>query len=179
MKNKTTIATIAALISQLIFGLSFMFTKIALKSSSPLTVIANRYMVAFMRSDAENVIGQEERDTTLHQSVADGSQPFDDLTTQQVLAFEEAQGGSGYETEAVEINATHVYVTIGGTASVYYSINGGTAVEIDPASRMPVAVEIDPGDEIQFSCQNEAPDVVLNYYPTDASQQQAQQNNEL
>ena len=133
----------------------------------------------YMRSDAENVIGQEERDTTLHQSVADGSQPFDDLTTVAVLQFDEAQGGSGYETEAVEINATHVYVTIGGTASVYYSINGGTAVEIDPASRMPVVVEIDPGDEIQFSCQSEAPDVVLNYYPTDASQQQAQQNNEL
>ena len=133
----------------------------------------------YMRSDAENVIGQEERDTTLHQSVADGSQPFDDLTTQEVLAFEASQGGSGYETEAVEINATHVYVTIGGTASVYYSINGGTAVEITPASRMPVVVEIAPGDEIQFSCQDEAPDVVLNYYPTDASQQQAQQNNEL
>ena len=132
----------------------------------------------YMRSDAENVIGQEERDTTLHQSVADGSQPFDDLTTQVSVAFED-DGHGGYETEAVEINATHVYVTIGGTASVYYSINGGTAVEISPASRMPVVVEIDPGDEIQFSCQDEAPDVVLNYYPTDASQQQAQQNNEL
>ena len=47
-KNKAATATLAALGAQVIFGFSFMFTKIALKSSSPLTVIANRYMVAFI-----------------------------------------------------------------------------------------------------------------------------------
>lgn len=41
-------ATLAALGAQVIFGFSFMFTKIALESASPMTVIANRYMVAFL-----------------------------------------------------------------------------------------------------------------------------------
>lgn len=48
MKNKTVSATIAALAAQIIFGFSFMFTKIALKSASPLTVIADRYIMAFI-----------------------------------------------------------------------------------------------------------------------------------
>ena len=48
MKNKTILATLAALGAQVIFGFSFMFTKIALGSASPLTVIADRYIVAFV-----------------------------------------------------------------------------------------------------------------------------------
>ncbi len=49
MKNsKVILATLAALTAQLIFGFSFMFTGIALKNASPMTVIANRYMVAFL-----------------------------------------------------------------------------------------------------------------------------------
>lgn len=48
MKNKTVSATIAALTAQVIFGFSFMFTKIALGYASPITVIADRYMVAFI-----------------------------------------------------------------------------------------------------------------------------------
>ncbi len=48
MKNKTISATLAALAAQVIFGFSFMFTKIALGSASPLTVIADRYIVAFI-----------------------------------------------------------------------------------------------------------------------------------
>ncbi len=49
MNNKKIVsATLAALMAQVIFGLSFMFTKIALNFTSPLTVIADRYIVAFM-----------------------------------------------------------------------------------------------------------------------------------
>lgn len=48
MKNKTVSATLAALAAQVIFGFSFMFTKIALAFASPLTVIADRYIVAFI-----------------------------------------------------------------------------------------------------------------------------------
>lgn len=47
-KNKTTLATIAALLAQIIFGFSFMATKISLRFTSPMTVIANRYIVAFI-----------------------------------------------------------------------------------------------------------------------------------
>lgn len=46
-KNKTVLATLAALGAQIIFGFSFMFTKIALNYASPMTVIADRYIVAF------------------------------------------------------------------------------------------------------------------------------------
>lgn len=48
MKNKIRLATLAALAAQVIFGFSFMFTKIALADASPLTVIADRYIVAFI-----------------------------------------------------------------------------------------------------------------------------------
>ena len=48
MKNKTVTATLAALAAQVIFGFSFMFTKIALGDASPLTVIADRYIMAFI-----------------------------------------------------------------------------------------------------------------------------------
>lgn len=48
MANKTVKATLASLCAQVIFGFSFMFTKIALDSSTPLTVIADRYLVAFL-----------------------------------------------------------------------------------------------------------------------------------
>ncbi len=46
--NKITLATLAALGAQVIFGLSFMSTKIALGFASPMTVIADRYLVAFL-----------------------------------------------------------------------------------------------------------------------------------
>ena len=46
--NKTITATLAALGAQIIFGFSFMFTKIALGYASPMTVIADRYLVAFL-----------------------------------------------------------------------------------------------------------------------------------
>ena len=49
MKDKKIIlATLAALGAQMIFGFSFMFTKIALRFASPMTVIADRYIIAFL-----------------------------------------------------------------------------------------------------------------------------------
>lgn len=47
-ENKTFLATLAALGAQVIFGFSFMFTKIALNHASPMTVVANRYIIAFL-----------------------------------------------------------------------------------------------------------------------------------
>lgn len=47
-ENKTLLATLAALGAQVIFGFSFMFTKIALNYASPMTVIADRYIIAFL-----------------------------------------------------------------------------------------------------------------------------------
>ncbi len=48
MKNIKVKATMASLCAQIIFGFSFMFTKIALGRVSPITVIADRYIVAFL-----------------------------------------------------------------------------------------------------------------------------------
>ncbi len=48
MKNPTIKATLAALMAQVIFGFSFMFTKIALGEASVFTVIADRYIIAFI-----------------------------------------------------------------------------------------------------------------------------------
>jgi len=58
MKNKTLTATLAAFTAQVIFGFSFMFTKIAIESNvSPMTVIADRYIVAFLGLSAVLVVG--------------------------------------------------------------------------------------------------------------------------
>lgn len=56
MKNKTVAATLSALAAQVIFGFSFMFTKIALGFASPVTVIADRYIVAFLGLSAVMLI---------------------------------------------------------------------------------------------------------------------------
>lgn len=47
-KHIMLFATMAALGAQIIFGFSFMFTKISLNYASPMTVIADRYLVAFL-----------------------------------------------------------------------------------------------------------------------------------
>jgi len=54
--NKTTSATLAALFAQIIFGFSFMATKISLSYASPMTVIADRYIVAFIGLSAVMLI---------------------------------------------------------------------------------------------------------------------------
>lgn len=46
--SKTALATLLAIIAQIIFGFSFMFTKISQNYASPLTVIADRYIVALL-----------------------------------------------------------------------------------------------------------------------------------
>jgi len=48
MKKNTVLATLAALLAQIIFGFSFMFTKISLRYATPMTVIADRYIIAFI-----------------------------------------------------------------------------------------------------------------------------------
>ena len=48
MKNRKIAATIAAIVAQVIFGFAFMFTKIALDHASPMSVIADRYTLAFL-----------------------------------------------------------------------------------------------------------------------------------
>lgn len=116
--------------------------------------------------NATRAISDTERavERTLHASVAGEAEELDDLTAQAVLAFSPSQGG-GYATEAVAIPASRVYVTVEATSTVYVIVNGSVETEIDPASRMPVVVEIDPGDEVSFDSQDEIVTVTVNYYP--------------
>ena len=63
MKNKQTIfAILAAILAQVIFGFSFLFTKICLNTASALIVIANRYFVAFIGLTIVMIVTK----TTLH-----------------------------------------------------------------------------------------------------------------
>ena len=48
MKTKESVALAAAFAAQVIFGFSFMFTKIALDVAQPLFLIAVRFLVAFL-----------------------------------------------------------------------------------------------------------------------------------
>lgn len=48
MKKETILATCASIGAQIIFGFSFMFTKIALDYASPMTIVADRYIIAFL-----------------------------------------------------------------------------------------------------------------------------------
>ena len=48
MKKQTILATCASVGAQVIFGFSFMFTKIALDYASPMTIVADRYIIAFL-----------------------------------------------------------------------------------------------------------------------------------
>ncbi len=47
MKKETIFATCASVGAQIIFGFSFMFTKISLDYASPMTIVAERYIIAF------------------------------------------------------------------------------------------------------------------------------------
>ena len=48
MKNKTTIATLAALAGYSIFGFSFLFSKTALNLTTPFVLLAVRFLAAFL-----------------------------------------------------------------------------------------------------------------------------------
>lgn len=58
-KHTVLIATLAALGAQVIFGFSFMFTKIALSYASPMTVVCDRYIAAFLGMTAVILIRGE------------------------------------------------------------------------------------------------------------------------
>lgn len=48
MKNKKTLGLLALILSNIIFGFSFMFTKVALSFASPLVLVALRFTLAFI-----------------------------------------------------------------------------------------------------------------------------------
>lgn len=126
---------------------------------------------SYMMENVNRAISDTERamERTLHQSVAEEAEELDDLTTTAVLAFVEDQQES-FETEAIEIPASRVYVTAYGNGTIYYTINGTLEGNFNPSTdRMPVVIDLDPGDEIQFFSQDiVAESLTANYYPDEA-----------
>lgn len=118
----------------------------------------------YILAEPVNAIHQGERDNSLHESIANSAEPGDDLTVQTVMEFSASQGG-GYETRPITIYSDHIYVTIGGTSTVYVLIGGQVETEIDPASRMPVVVQVTSGDEVSFESQENPETITVNYYP--------------
>lgn len=136
----------------------------------------------YILNETVNVMLDTERavDRSLHQSVAEEAEELDDLTVEKVMEFSPAQGG-GYETPALTVYTDHIYVTVGGTSTVFVEINGTLETEIDPASRMPVIVEVDSGDEVVFNSQDDPGIITVNYYPDENYQElveTAQEQNE-
>ena len=57
MKNKTTIATLAALTGYSIFGFSFLFSKTALNLTTPFVLLAVRFLAAFLLLNVLVLVG--------------------------------------------------------------------------------------------------------------------------
>jgi len=57
MKNKTTIATLAALAGYSIFGFSFLFSKTALNLTTPFVLLAVRFLAAFLLLNVLVLVG--------------------------------------------------------------------------------------------------------------------------
>lgn len=116
-----------------------------------------------------------ERDSTYHQSIADQSEDPEDITIEEDIHFEQVE--QEYETPVMVINASKVYVTAQGTGTIDYYINGTYAGTIDiDTARMPVVIEVESGDEIQFKSETEIARIAVNYYPESRSNYEENQN---
>ena len=129
----------------------------------------------YILNDPVNVMRDTERavDRSLHQSVADEAEEMDDLTQQVTLAMSPAAGGgSGYETEEVQIQATKLYVEwlLNGTPTgdyVYYNFEGKPSGRFMPGTdEMPVIITKNAATPIQFTTEDPAvAAIVIKYYP--------------
>lgn len=120
---------------------------------------------SYIATDGTRSNGYQERDPVLHQSIVKQAEEMEDKTKVTSISFE--QNGQNYETEAIEIPANKVYVTASGNGEIYCIVNGTLVSSFDPSTdRMPVVIDIDPGDEIQFLSQVDVTDrLTINYYP--------------
>lgn len=126
---------------------------------------------AYMLADTANIIADTERDTNLHQSVADQADPFDDISEHLILEMTPVAGGTGSASEAVAIPASKALVqaVMEGESSgdsVYYTINGKESGQFKPESGTFVVFHTDEGD-LMFTTENPAvTSILVVYYPT-------------
>lgn len=130
----------------------------------------------YILTGTDNVISDTERatDRSLHKSVAEAAQAFDDLSTTVVLQLE-PDGNDGYETEEVTLAATKLYVafddsiTAARTVPVYYYLDGSNtaAGSFTPGTdASPVIITKLATDSIRFASQSGAlGSLSVSYYP--------------
>ena len=109
----------------------------------------------YILNNTLNVMIDTERavDRTLHQSVADEAEEFEDLTKSAVLPFA-SDGQGGYETEILNIEATSFFIIFTRTASyreVIMYIDGVERGRIYPMTdAIPVSVPFGVKQRLQF-----------------------------
>ena len=128
----------------------------------------------YILEEPDNAIPVTERNTDryMHQSVADQAEALHDLTTAAELKFEPSARGDGFETEAVELRASKIYVEFIKTERqtvVEYLINGTTAGSFDMAeddSPVVIAISGNATTTVQFTSEDDVLQTLeLHYYP--------------
>ena len=130
----------------------------------------------YILDETENIVIDTERavDRALHQSVADASEEFEDMSSSVSFVFED-DGNGNFETAEIEIEATKLYVTDPRTVTassetaVYYYLDGSAS----PSGSFTPGVDDNPYiinkkeyAAIRFVTQNQAVALlIINYYP--------------
>lgn len=127
----------------------------------------------YILDDTDNAIADTERAVgrSLHQSVADEAEAFDDITKKTTAKFED-DGQGGLTTDEIEIGATKLYVSDTRTyhavvePPIYYFLDGSETAEgsFTPGAD-PYIINKSKGETIRFATQNDAIEsLLINYY---------------
>lgn len=128
---------------------------------------------SYILDDTDNTVADTERAVgrSLHQSVADEAEAFDDLTKKTTAMFED-DGQGGLTTDEIEIGATKLYVSdtrayhAVGEPPIYYFLDGSETAEgsFTPGAD-PYIINKSKGETIRFATQNDAIEsLLINYY---------------
>jgi hypothetical protein len=129
----------------------------------------------YILTDPDNVVTDSERpDRSLHKSVAEAAQAFDDLSWTVTAVFLD-DGNNGFETEELEIPATKIYVTdprqiiSSNEAAVYYYLNESVSASgsfTPGVSANPYVITKQKSDTIRFATQDSGlGSLEISYYP--------------
>ena len=128
---------------------------------------------SYILDDTDNTISDTERAVgrSLHQSVADEAEAFDDITKKTTAKFEE-DGQGNFTTEEIDIGVTKLYVSdtrtyhAVGEPPIYYFLDGSETAEGSfTTGADPYVINKSKGETIRFATQNDAIEsLLINYY---------------
>lgn len=130
----------------------------------------------YILDEPENIMIDTERavDRTLHQSVADQAEDFEDLSAKTTAVFG-PDGHGGFTTEDLEINAPKLFVLdlrsvkTANESAIYYYLDGSASASgsfTPGVDDNPYIVTKKEDASIRFATQNENVIVLeINYYP--------------